>query len=70
MFTVFMSLRSKVSAKISIYLKVIHNPLIRMMYILYTLYTDRNGPCFGRHVKQLVWAAFAVVSTDSSFKEG
>jgi hypothetical protein len=27
-------------------------------------------PCFGRHVKLLVMAAFAVVSTHSSFKEG
>jgi hypothetical protein len=27
-------------------------------------------PCFGRHVKLLVPAAFAVVSSHSSFKEG
>jgi hypothetical protein len=32
------------------------------------LYTHK--PCFGRHVKLLVSAAFSVVSTHSSFKEG
>jgi hypothetical protein len=31
---------------------------------------SRAPPCFGRHVKLLVPAAFAVVSTHSSFKEG
>jgi hypothetical protein len=30
---------------------------------------SRARPCFGRHVKLLVPAAFAVVSTHSSFKE-
>jgi hypothetical protein len=30
---------------------------------------SRAPPCFGRHVKPLVPAAFAVVSTHSSFKE-
>jgi hypothetical protein len=30
----------------------------------------RDPPCFGRHVKLLVPAAFAVVSIHSSFKEG
>jgi hypothetical protein len=29
-----------------------------------------SSPCFGRHAKQLVPAAFAVVSTYSSVKEG
>jgi hypothetical protein len=32
--------------------------------------SSRDPPCFGRHVKPLVPAAFAVVSTYSSFKEG
>jgi hypothetical protein len=31
---------------------------------------SRTPPCFGRHVKPLVPAAFAVVSIHSSFKEG
>jgi hypothetical protein len=31
---------------------------------------SRAPQCFGRHVKLLVPAAFAVVSTHSSFKEG
>jgi hypothetical protein len=31
---------------------------------------SRAPPCFGRHVKPLVPAPFAVVSTHSSFKEG
>jgi hypothetical protein len=31
---------------------------------------SRAPPCFGRHVKPLVPAAFTVVSTHSSFKEG
>jgi hypothetical protein len=31
---------------------------------------DDRAPCFGRHVKPLVPAAFGVVGTYSSFKEG
>jgi hypothetical protein len=31
---------------------------------------SRAPPCFGRHVKLLVPAVFAVVSTHSSFKDG
>jgi hypothetical protein len=31
---------------------------------------SRAPPCFGRHVKLLVPAVFAVVSIHSSFKEG
>jgi hypothetical protein len=31
---------------------------------------SRAPPYFGRHVKPLVPAAFAVISTHSSFKEG
>jgi hypothetical protein len=31
---------------------------------------SRASPCFGRHVKPLVPVAFAIVSTQSSFKAG
>jgi hypothetical protein len=31
---------------------------------------SRAPPCYGRYVKPLVPVAFAVVSTNSSFKEG
>jgi hypothetical protein len=31
---------------------------------------SRASPCFGRHVKPLVPAAFAVACIHSSFKEG
>jgi hypothetical protein len=34
------------------------------------LLINTRAPCFGRHVKPLVPAAFAVVNTSSSFKEG
>jgi hypothetical protein len=31
---------------------------------------SRAPPCFGKHVKPLIPATFAVVNTPSSFKEG
>jgi hypothetical protein len=51
-----------------------HSALLPRAFI--TLYNHTyeiiisNYPCFGKHVKLLVSAAFAVVSTHSSFKEG
>jgi hypothetical protein len=33
-------------------------------------FLSRAPPCFGRHVRLLVPAAFAVISIQSSFKEG